>query len=142
MTNPCEPVAVLETLEGPSNGRGQLARCKPLARREAVQQKRAVSEYSMWNVITALDAIAVNVREGDIVRRKANVVKPVWDCTCCINEEDHRRKNDPFRRMTALELELFGFIMLMTFLLAGRFALSQVVYWAGWVTERVGDMLH
>jgi hypothetical protein len=44
--------------------------------------------------------------------------------------------------MTALELELLGFIMLMTFLLVGRFTFSQVVYWAGWVTERVGEILH
>jgi hypothetical protein len=57
-----EPVAVLEETQGPSNGR--LERCKPVARREGARRKTIVSEYSMWNIITALDAIAVNVGEG------------------------------------------------------------------------------
>ena len=89
-------------------------------------------------------SVTLGISEGahifaDFVR-KAEVAKVAWDCRCCINEEDHRRKNGPYRETIAMVRELQGLIILLIFLLAGRFAFSQVVDWAGWVAQRVGGM--
>ena len=90
-----------------------------------------------------VSSVTLGISEGaymftDFVR-KAQVANPPWDCRCCINEEDHRRKNSPYRETTAIVRELQGLIILLLFLVSGRFAFSQVVDWAGWIAQRVGD---